>query len=98
MKWLKEPVGFGDVSQHMVRVFGRGYSRGIFISSSKYTKAAVEACRDGLRDAVFVLCELEEIVLLLEKQLSLTDLLDKKIDAVFSDKSPLFTPEAAPLQ
>lgn len=66
MKWLKDPVGLGDVSQRLVRVFGRHSSRGIFISYSGYTDAAITSCKEALVQAVVVLCTLQELVLLLE--------------------------------
>ena len=48
MKWLKEPVGVADVSQHLVRVFNRSVSRGIFISYSEYTTPAIDVCKESL--------------------------------------------------
>ncbi len=92
MKWTKEPLGPGDVAQHLVRVFNRGHARGIFISASGYTPAAVASCRESLQKAVFALCELEEIVLLLERELCLCKFLRKKIDAAVIQKDPLFRP------
>ena len=51
MKWLSDPAGPGDVSQHLVRVFGRSSSRGIFISYSGYTEAAIGICKEALGKA-----------------------------------------------
>ena len=45
MKWLKEKAGVGDVSQHLVRVFTRGSSRGVFISATEYTDPALQRVR-----------------------------------------------------
>ncbi len=90
MKWLAEHVGRGDVSQHLVRVFSRGNARGIFISASDYTEPAIETCRESLRQAVIVLCKLEEIVRLLEREGDLKDWLKTKINAAIVDKNPLF--------
>ena len=41
MKWCKEALGPGDISQHTMRLFARTDVRGIFISASGYTKAAI---------------------------------------------------------
>lgn len=90
MKWLKEPVGVGDVSQHLVRVFNRSASRGIFISYSEYTTPAIETCKESLNgNAVFVLCTLQEFVLLLENnEKSLKEFLKAKINSSIIDKQP----------
>jgi hypothetical protein len=68
MKWWSEALGPGDVAQHLVRVFSRGHARGIFISNSGYTPAAINTCREALQQSVVALCKLEELVLLLEKE------------------------------
>jgi len=34
MKWIKEPVGVENISQHLVRVYGRPDVRGLFIASN----------------------------------------------------------------
>src|SRR5207247_4118679 len=42
MKWWNTPLGVGEVSQHLVRVFSRGgQARGLFISYSAYTEPAI---------------------------------------------------------
>jgi restriction system protein len=88
MKWLKEKAGVGDVSQHLVRVFTRGSSRGIFISATEYTEAALQTCKDALAKMVVMLCSVEEIVMLLERYGDLTDVLQKKLQAAIVDKKP----------
>lgn len=88
MKWLKDKVGRGDVSEHLVRVFHRGQSRGIFISYSEYTPAAIKCCKDSLSQCVIVLCKLQELVYLLEKGDSLKDFLKKKIQGSILDREP----------
>ncbi|MBD0303602.1 MAG: restriction endonuclease, partial [Tolypothrix sp. T3-bin4] len=92
MKWWNTSLGPGDVSQHLVRVFTRGHARGIFISNSDYTEAAITTCKESLRQAVVVLSKLEEIVLLLEREADLKDFLKTKISAAIIDKNPLHTP------
>lgn len=89
MKWLGKPVGVGDVSQHLVRIFNRGHARGIFISASDYTEPAIRTCRDSLSRAVIVLCKLEEIVRQLECEGNLKEWLKTKIRAAIVDKNPL---------
>jgi hypothetical protein len=95
MKWWQDKLGPGDIAQHMVRVFNRGQSRGIFISNSGYTAAALKSCVESLKDNVFVLCELEEIVLLLERGEDLALLLTKKVEATIVHKNPLYKPHQA---
>lgn len=92
MKWWKDSLGPGDVAQHLVRVFNRGQSRGIFISASSYTSAAILSCRDSLTRAVFVLCDLEEIIHLLEQEKDLRDFLKRKVEAAIVEKNPYCRP------
>jgi restriction system protein len=88
MKWWKEPIGVPDVSAHLVRLFGRGGVRGAFISASGYTESAVGACRDALRDIPIILCDLSEIVRLLEVEADLKTVLKDKIHAALLDRNP----------
>jgi restriction endonuclease Mrr len=92
MKWWNAPLGPGEVSQHLVRVYHRDQSRGIFISASGYTQSGINTCRDALQRSVFVLCKLEELVLLLEKEEDLKEFLRSKISAAIIHKNPLFEP------
>ncbi len=92
MKWWKDPVGRGDISPHLVRLFARAQVHGIFISASEYTDAAVAVCRDALREKVIVLCELKEIALLLEQEKDLKNFLKAKICAAIIDRNPLYRP------
>lgn len=55
MKWWNRPLGPGEVSTHLVRLFSRSGARGIFISASGYTDAAVGNCRDAFQGRVLVL-------------------------------------------
>jgi hypothetical protein len=94
VKWWQDPLGPGDVSQHLVRVFNRGHARGIFVSASGYTPAAIVTCKESLTRAVFVLCALDEFVILLEQEADLRDFLKKKIAAAIADKEPYHRPSA----
>jgi hypothetical protein len=92
VKWWNVALGPGDVAQHLVRVFNRGHARGIFISASDYTPAAVMSCKESLTRAVFVLCALEEFVLVVEQEKDLRDFLKEKIVAAIVDKNPYHRP------
>ena len=92
MKWWHEPIGVPEVSQHLVRVFNRGQARCIFISASDYTAPAITTCRDSLSRIVVVLCQLQELVMLLEKGRDLKSFLKEKINASIIHKDPFFEP------
>ena len=92
MKWWNEPLGVETVSQHLVRVFNRGQARGIFISASGYTEPAVKTCRESLRRIVVVFCNLQEIVMLIEKEEDLKTVLKEKIRAAIVHKNPFYEP------
>lgn len=92
IKWWSEPLGPGDVAQHLIRVFSRGQARGLFISTSGYTEAAIRTATEALRQYVVILCKLEEFVRLLETEGDLGQLLREKRDAAIIHKNPLFNP------
>lgn len=92
VKWLKERAGPGDVSQQLVRVFSRSEARGIVISGSGFTDAAINTCREALANRVVTMCELKEFVRLLELERDLRDVLKSKIHAAIVDKNPLHYP------
>lgn len=92
MKWWKDPLGRAEVSEHLVRIYHRGQARGIFISESGYSDPAIQVCREALQRTVVVLCELQEIISLLEQGGSLIKLLEAKIEAAMFDKNPLYHP------
>lgn len=89
MKWMKEPIGSGEISQHLLRVYNRGEVRGIFISASHYTKAAINNCIEALHHSVFVLCELREIVFALEREKDMKEFFREKVNAALLEKKPL---------
>ena len=88
MKWHKERLGVDIVSSHLVRVFNRGQARGIIISASGYTEPAVTTCRDALSQITVVLCELSELVSLLEEERDVKSWLLNKIQAAIIEKNP----------
>ena len=87
-KWWKSPLGRGEVSSHLVRVYNRGEARGLFISASGYTAAAVSDCVDALVQKVVVLCTLEEIYHALDAEIDFVEFLRKKVRAVMLQKDP----------
>ena len=78
MKWWNKPLGTGEVSQHLLRVFNRNCARGILISYSGYTNPAVVTCKESLSKMVVTLCTLQELVLLLEREDDLKDFSGRK--------------------
>ena len=92
MKWWNEPLGVSEVAPHLVRLFNRGQTGGIIISASDYTGPAIIQCKDALHSKIVVLCKLEEIVLLLEKEMELKPFLESKINAAKMDKNPMYEP------
>ena len=88
MKWLKDPVGAGEMAKHLVNIYGRGDVRGLFISASEYSPAAIADSKVALAQKVCVLADLQEIVALLERDGDLKDLLQTKIIAAQADKNP----------
>lgn len=92
MKWWHEPLGVGEVSQHLVRIYHRGQARGIIISESGYTGPAITTCKEALSRIVVVLCKLEEIVILLEQEKDLRAFFKAKINSAIIDKNPMYEP------
>jgi hypothetical protein len=90
MKWLNIPVGIAEFSQHLVRIFGRANTSGIFISSSGYTEPVIKQCTEFLQQKTVFLCTLQEIVLLLHHQGDLASMLKRKSQAAIIDKNPYF--------
>lgn len=92
MKWWNSPIGPGEVSPHLVRIFGRGGQvRGLFISYTNYTDAAIIQCREALTQGrVVVLSTLEEIVSILSQNGDLKVWLKTKTEAAIVDKKPFF--------
>ncbi len=88
MKWWDKPLGTGEVSQHLVRVFSRNCARGLLISYSGFTDPAVTICKESLARMVVVMCGLQEIVQLLERQDDMAEFLRKKVRAAVIDKNP----------
>lgn len=88
MKWLKDPLDVNDVSRHLVRIYHRGYSRGIFISATPFTSAAIDICREALQKTVVLLITFDELTRLLENYDSVSEFIRKKVTAAITDKNP----------
>ena len=92
MKWWDSPLGVGEVAQHIVRVFGREGVKGILISSSGYSEPAILSCKDALPHRVIILCKLEELVMLLEKEKDIKEWIKAKVQAMVIHKNPMYEP------
>jgi hypothetical protein len=94
LKWWNTPLGTAEISTHLVRVYNRGgQARGIFISYSEFTNSAIKTCREALAGgAIIVLCKLQELVALLEREGDLESWLKAKVAAAIADKNPLYIP------
>lgn len=88
MKWWQHRLGNEAVGPHLVRVHSRAEARGIFISGSGYTEAAIEQCRKALRTSVVILCTIPEIVRVLEDEDDLVGFLRQKVRAALIDGEP----------
>jgi restriction system protein len=89
MKWWNQPIGPGEVNSHLSRLMTRAEARGLFISASGFTPAAVEAVRSFLAHRLCALCELEEIVAALERGNDFSGVLERKVQAAIMTKEPL---------
>ena len=88
MKWLKDPVGMGDFSHHLSRLFLRANAHGLFIAANGYTTSVISECTNALNLKTVILCSLQEFVLLLQRQGDLAALLKRKFQATVVDKNP----------
>ncbi|PSB11235.1 restriction endonuclease [filamentous cyanobacterium Phorm 46] len=90
MKWWKEKLGPPEVMQHMMRLFQRSDVRGIFISASGYTDAAIIDIQKALNQRIVTLFTLKELILLLEGENSFESLLKSKVEAIQLDGKLLY--------
>jgi len=88
VKWLRGKVGTAEVSPHLVRLYSRDSCRGLFISVTEFSEAALEACREALQQRAVSLCLLEEITSLLDEHGDLQAFLKAKVRAAIIDKKP----------
>lgn len=88
MKWLNTPVGIGEFSPHLSRLFMRANAQGIFIATNGYTESVLTECKNALNLKIMFLCSLQEFVMLLQRQGDLVAMLKKKSQAAIIDKNP----------
>lgn len=93
IKWWADPLGVDAVSRHLVRVYGRAGVGGLFISASGFARPAVDECERALAQRVFVLAELSELVLLLERRGDLATWMQAKVRKATVERLPLFRPD-----
>lgn len=92
MKWLTDKVSPNELGLHHSRVFFRDAANGIFISASGFTEPAVAHTKLALTKMVSVLCELEEIVMLLERDADVRRYFREKVQAAITERRPLHRP------
>ena len=75
-----------------MRLMGRAQAHGLFISASGFSAAAIGTCREFLQQKLIVLCDLEEIVMVLDSGRDLREFLIRKIQEATIKKEPYFRP------
>jgi restriction endonuclease Mrr len=81
MKWWAGALGAEALAPHVSRLMMRAGVSGLYISSSDYTASALELADSVLQQRVLVLCTLQEIVALLEREGDLADFIRAKVRA-----------------
>lgn len=81
MKWWATPLGAEVLAPHVSRLMMRAGVSGLYISSSEYTASALELADSVLQQRVLVLCTLQEIVALLEREGDLVEFVRAKVRA-----------------
>ena len=88
-RWQAEPIGRREIGEHLVRIHNRpDGAGGLYISASGYSEAALAECASALGSRPVVLCQAEELFLLLEFERDLTRFLRAKIRAAEVDRNP----------
>lgn len=90
MKWWGEAVGKDEIANHLVRIFTRSEARGVFISVNGFTGPAITLCQESLNKAFVVLCDLSEILYMLETSGDLKKFLAQKVQGAIIHKNPYF--------
>jgi hypothetical protein len=92
MKWHDGPIGPEPVGYHFSRIMTRAGAGGMFISASGVTDATVRHATEFLHQRPFVLIELRDIVLRLEREERIEPWLRAKVARAVSHKDPNWRP------
>lgn len=92
LRWQHKPVDVPEVSLHLVQIFSRGLSGGILMTNCEFTMSAISTCKKALSQKTVILCELKEIVTLIEQNANLNNFLSDKFFAAAIKKNPVFKP------
>jgi restriction system protein len=84
-KWHKGPIDVQDVHVLLSRLFLRPGARGIFVSANGYTQPAFEIQRQAASQRVLLLCDLAEIVQVLEREESIGRFFKDKADQAIAE-------------
>jgi restriction endonuclease Mrr len=87
-KWTQDKTGKPDVSSHFCRVFARTDVKGLMVSTSGFTEAAAELCRDFINKKTMVLVDFFDIVRILDTRGDLGTFLRERIHTAALDKKP----------
>jgi len=79
-KWQDKTASNEPLYQFAAKVEGKMYGRGIFVSVNGFSLDVVSALITG-KAARTILVDAEDLVLVLEEQLTLTEMIDKKVKA-----------------
>lgn len=88
MKWWAEKISHVELSPHLSRLMIREGVSGLFISNSEFTPAAIQTAEQFLNQRTLVLCTLEEIVALLEREGDLVEFIRRKLRAARINRMP----------
>lgn len=88
VKWRAGRLDIDEVSRHLVRIYHRGHTRGLFITATELTEAALQTCREALQQTVVAVALLDEMVTALENEMGVLKLFQAKIRAAQTDKLP----------
>jgi restriction system protein len=87
LRWSDRPLDFRQLAPHLVTLYGCPDLRGLLISSSGFTDQAIRDL-SSIQPLRLVLCQLQEIVLLLEQGRDLKRLLRAKVRAAETEQKP----------
>ena len=88
LRWSDRPLDFRQLAPHLVTLYGCPDLRGLLISSSGFTDQAIRDL-SSIQPQRLVLCQLQEIVLLLEEGRDLKGLLRAKLRAAETEQKAL---------